>query len=77
MGSVPESGRSSVDNDNTPVFLPGKFHGHRSLAGCSLWGQSQTLPSNLSIPTVIAFSDSSRKVPSVNNQIITGTKNDA
>ena len=22
----------------TPVFLPGKVHGHRSLAGCSPWG---------------------------------------
>ena len=22
----------------TPVFLPGKFHGQRSLAGCSPWG---------------------------------------
>ena len=21
----------------TPVFLPGDFHGHRSLAGCSPW----------------------------------------
>ena len=21
----------------TPVFLPGKYHGHRSLAGCSTW----------------------------------------
>ena len=22
----------------TPVFLPGKVHGQRSLGGCSLWG---------------------------------------
>ena len=22
----------------TPVFLPGKSHGQRSLVGCSLWG---------------------------------------
>ena len=22
----------------TPVFLPGKFHGQRSLVGCSPWG---------------------------------------
>ena len=22
----------------TPVFMPGEFHGQRSLAGCSLWG---------------------------------------
>ena len=29
--------------NGTPVFLPGKFHGQRSLAGYSPWGwQSQT-----------------------------------
>ena len=22
----------------TPIFLPGKFHGQRSLVGCSPWG---------------------------------------
>ena len=40
MGSVPELGRSlGVGNDNpTPVFLPGKSHGQRSLAGYSSWG---------------------------------------
>ena len=26
----------------TPVFLPGKSHGQRSLAGCSLWGCKET-----------------------------------
>ena len=25
----------------TPVLLPGKSHGRRSLLGCSLWGQSK------------------------------------
>ena len=25
----------------TPVFLPGKFYGQRSLAGYSLWGHKQ------------------------------------
>ena len=25
----------------TPVFLPGEFHGHRSLAGCSPWGHKE------------------------------------
>ena len=24
---------------NTPVFLPGKSHGRRSLVGCSPWGR--------------------------------------
>ena len=25
----------------TPVLLPGKFHGQRSLAGCSSWGRKE------------------------------------
>ena len=25
----------------TPVFLPGKFHGQRSLVGCTPWGQTE------------------------------------
>ena len=28
----------------TPVFLPGKFHGQRSLTGCSLWGGKESDP---------------------------------
>ena len=26
----------------TPVLLPGKFHGRRSLLGCSLWGREES-----------------------------------
>ena len=26
----------------TPIFLPGKFHGQRSLAGCSPWGRKES-----------------------------------
>ena len=25
----------------TPIYLPGKFHGQRSLVGCSLWGSER------------------------------------
>ena len=25
----------------TPVFLPGEFHGQRTLVGCSLWGHNE------------------------------------
>ena len=25
----------------TPVFLPGEFHGRRSLVGCRLWGRTE------------------------------------
>ena len=35
---------------HTPVFLPGEFHGQRSLAGYSPWGlKSQTQLSNSTI----------------------------
>ena len=33
-GSIPGSGRSPGEG-NTPVLLPGEFHGKRSLAGYS------------------------------------------
>ena len=38
MGSIPGSGRSPGGGNGNPVFLPGKFHGQRSLAGYSPWG---------------------------------------
>ena len=25
----------------TPVFLPGEYHGQRSLVGCHLWGRTE------------------------------------
>ena len=39
-GFDPWVGRSPGEGNGqpTPVFLPGKFHGHRSLAGYSPWG---------------------------------------
>ena len=38
VGSIPGLGRSPIVGDGYPVFLPGKFHGQRSLVGCSPWG---------------------------------------
>ena len=40
-GSIPGSGTSpgGGDGNPTPVFLPGEFHGQRSLAGCRPWGR--------------------------------------
>ena len=37
--SIPGSGRSPWSRkwQSTPAFLPGKFHGQRSLAGSSPW----------------------------------------
>ena len=39
-GSIPGSGRFPWSRkwQPTPVFLPGKFHGQRSLVGYSPWG---------------------------------------
>ena len=37
--SIPGSERSLGEgNGNPPVFLPGEFHGQRSLVGYSPWG---------------------------------------
>ena len=36
MGSIPGLGKSPGEGNG--VFLPGKFHGQRSLAGYSPWG---------------------------------------
>ena len=39
VGSVPESRRSPGEGNGNPlVFLPGKFHGERSLVDYSPWG---------------------------------------
>ena len=40
LGSIPRSGRSPGEGNGnpTPVFLPGEFHGQRSLVGYSPWG---------------------------------------
>ena len=41
VGSVPGLGRSPGGGTTwqpTPVFLPGKFHGQRSLVGYNPWG---------------------------------------
>ena len=40
VGSVPGSGRFPGERkwQPTPVFLPGEFHGQRSVAGCGPWG---------------------------------------
>ena len=36
--SIPGSGRSPREENGKLVFLPGEFHGPRSLAGYSPWG---------------------------------------
>ena len=42
LGLIPGSGRSLEYNmATTPVLLPGKFHGQRSLVGCSPWGHKE------------------------------------
>ena len=42
LGSIPGSGGSPGGGGQpTPVFLPGKFHGPRSLAVYSSWGHKR------------------------------------
>ena len=43
VGSISGLGRSPGRRKQrpTPIFLPGKFHGQRSLAGYSPWGQKR------------------------------------
>ena len=43
-GSVPGSGRFPREGNGkpTPVFLPGKFHGWRSLVGYCPWGRKES-----------------------------------
>ena len=42
--SIPGSGRSPGGGNGqpTPVFLPGKLHGQRSLADYSPWGRKES-----------------------------------
>ena len=44
VGLIPESGRSPGGGNGkpTPVFLPGKSHGQRSLESCSPWGRKES-----------------------------------
>ena len=44
MGSIPGSGRSPWSRKwlLIPMFLPGKFHGQRSLAGYCPWGRKES-----------------------------------
>ena len=42
MGSIPGSGRSPGKENGNLVFLPGKYHGERSLVGCSPGGYTES-----------------------------------
>ena len=43
LDSIPGSGRSPGEgNGNPPIFLPGEFHGQRSLVGYSSWGRKES-----------------------------------
>ena len=37
----------------TPVFLPGKSHGQRSLVGCSSWGCKRVRPDEVTEHTPV------------------------
>ena len=40
--SIPKLGSSPGEGLPTPAFLPGEFHGQRSLAGYSPWGHQES-----------------------------------
>ena len=42
LGSIPGWGRSPRDGHGNPDFLPGEFHGERSLEGYSPWGRKES-----------------------------------
>ena len=45
MGSIPGSGRVPGEGNGrqpTLTFLPGEFHGQRSLTGCGPWGRRES-----------------------------------
>ena len=42
-GSIPGSGRSPGEGNGNPLqYLPGEFHGWRSLVGYSPWGHKES-----------------------------------
>ena len=52
MGSIPELGRLPWRRSwqPTPVFLPGEFHGWRSLVGYSPWGRKDSVMTEVTEP---------------------------
>ena len=42
MGSIPGLGRSPGERNGTPVFLTGKYHGQKMLAGDSSWSHKES-----------------------------------
>ena len=63
-GSIPGSGRSTGEgngNPLTPVLLPGKSHGQRSLVGYSPWGrkESDTTEQRSFLPSFLKYTGSS------------------
>ena len=57
--SIPESGRSPGGGKGlpTPVFLPGKYHGQRTLVGYNPWShkKSETTEHSVSILQIHMF----------------------
>ena len=42
VGSLGREDPLEKEWQSTPVFLPGKFHGQRSLVGCRPWGLKES-----------------------------------
>ena len=48
---LPGPGRSPGGGQPTPVFLPGKSHGQRNLAGFSPWGHKELDTTERTVPS--------------------------
>ena len=64
LGSIPGWGRFPWRRERlpTPVFLPGEFHGQRSLVGFSPWGCTES-DMNEQITLSLSFTIDSKSQP--------------
>ena len=61
-GLIPGSGRSP--EGDPPVFLPGEFHGQRSLAGYTPWGHKELdMTEQLTLHYYYYLTRNARRVP--------------
>jgi len=72
MGSIPGWGRSPGEGNSNPpaVFLPGEYHGQRSLVGYSPWGGKEsdtTEATNIHTPSLYQEEEDSESLETLTN----------
>ena len=66
LGSIPGSGRSPAEGNgnNIPVFLPGEFHGQRSLMGYIPWDHEElNMTEQLTHKYVLTYKIKKKMIP--------------